>query len=120
MRAQLFAVIVSFLILGFVVDSIRRQKMTFKYSAFWLASSVGVILVALNQGFLEKVSKMAGFQLPSNFIFFLLLSFFVFLSLLLTIYVNEQNSRTETLSQAVGALEYKLKKLEKKLPDEKK
>ncbi len=118
MRAQTFAIIISFLILLFVIDSIRRQKMTFKYSALWLGACIAVAFLALNEKLIEKISKIAGFELPSNFIFFLLLSFFVFLSLLLTIYINEQNSRTETLSQAVGALEYKIKKIEKKLPDE--
>ncbi len=118
MRAQTFAIIISFLILLFVIDSIRRQKMTFKYSALWLGTCTAVAFLALNENLIAKISKLAGFALPSNFIFFLLLSFFVFLSLLLTIYINEQNSRTETLSQAVGALEYKIKKIEKKLPDE--
>lgn len=115
MQAQTFAIFVSFLIFAFVIDCIRRQKMTFKYSTFWLGASAVVFFLALNKNFLEKISKLAGFTLPSNFIFFLLLSFFVFLSLLLTIYINEQNSRTENLAQAMGALEYKFKKLEKKV-----
>ena len=115
MKAQTLAIILSFSILFFVIDCIRRQKMTFKYSIFWLGACSAVSFFSLNEAFLGKISRIAGFKIPSNFIFFLLLSFFVFLSLLLTIYINEQNNRTETLSQAVGALEYKLKKLEKKI-----
>ncbi|OGW69411.1 MAG: hypothetical protein A2036_00080 [Omnitrophica bacterium GWA2_50_21] len=115
MQAQTFAVFISFLVFIFVIDCIRRQKMTFKYSTFWLGTCAAVIFLAFNEKLLEKISKLAGFALPSNFIFFLLFSFFVFLSLLLTIYINEQNNRTENLAQAFGALEYKFKKLEKKI-----
>jgi len=45
------------------------------------------------------------------FVFFLLLMFFICLSLLLTLYVNEQNSRTETLAQQVAILDHHVRKL---------
>jgi hypothetical protein len=114
MQAKTFALLMSLLIFAGVLDLIRRQKMTFKYSLTWLAASLGVLFFAANEGLLQRLSRLAGFALPSNFVFFMLLVFFVLVCLLLTLYINEQNSRGESLGQAVALLEYKLKKLEEK------
>lgn len=116
MQAKTFAMITALVILMIVIEAIRRQKMTFKYSIFWLSSCLLVAVFAVDDRLLGRLSTFAGFSLPSNFVFFLVMSFFMVLSLLLTVYVNEQNSRTETLSQTIAILDYKIQTLEKKFP----
>jgi hypothetical protein len=113
MQARYFALIVAVVIFLFVVDLIRREKMTFRYALFWLSSCALVIILSLWEKLLWKVSALAGFELPSNFVFFLLLAFFTTVTLLLTLYINEQNSRTQSLAQSITRLEYHIKKLEK-------
>ncbi len=113
MQAKTFALIMTALILFFVLNLIRRQKMSFKYAVVWLLSSSLTILFSIQDTWLQTISKWAGFVLPSNFVFFLLLIFVILFSLLLTLYINEQNSRTEALAQAIAKLDYRLKKLEK-------
>ena len=113
MQAKTFTILTSTLILLFVIELIRRQKMTFKYSTLWLGICGSVVFFSVNDRLLKKISQFAGFELLSNFVFFLLLVFFIFVCLLLTIYANEQNNRSETLTQSVGILEYKIKELEK-------
>jgi len=111
MQAKFFAIFLSILIVLFVVDLIRRRKMTFKYSLGWFFSSLTVLLLAVNDHLLLNFSKWVGFTLLSNFIFFLAMVFFIFLSLMLTIYVNEENNRSETLAQSLGILELEIKRL---------
>lgn len=115
MLAKLFAIASSIAILLFVLELIRRQKMTFKYSVAWLGISTVVLILALNPRPLNWVSKWVGFALPSNFIFFLLTVFVILLSLLLTIYANEQNNRSETLAQSIALMEYRMKQLKAKI-----
>jgi len=115
MNAKTFAIIVAFLIVGFIVDLIRRQKMTFKYSLFWLSASALTLLFAFCDRMLSRLASLAGFELTSNFIFFLYLAFVSLLCLFLTVYINEQNSRTESLAQNLGILQFKIKELEKEL-----
>lgn len=90
--------------------------MTFKYALAWLVSSALVLFFTIQDGWLRELAQWAGFTLPSNFIFFLLLIFVIFFSLLLTIHINEQNSRTESLAQAIAKLDYRLRKIEKEKP----
>ena len=109
MQARTFAILIAVAIMISVIELIR-QKMTFKYSCLWLVASAVVLFFAFSPHVLRQVSEVAVFVLPSNFVFFLLLTFFVFLSLFLTIYINEQNNRTDSLAQSIAMLEYKIHK----------
>lgn len=111
MESKTFAIIASAAILLFVLDLIRRQKLTFKYSLAWLGASAVGLLFSINDGLIHKISHFAGFQLTSNFIYFLMLIFCVLLALLLTLYIDQQNTRSEYLAQKVGILESKIKEL---------
>lgn len=115
MNAKSFAIIVSCLIVLFIIELIRRQKMTFKYSLFWLSASLLTLFFASYDRLLGKLASMAGFQLVSNFVFFLFLAFVCVLCLFLTVYINEENSRTESLAQSLGILDMKVKKLQQEL-----
>ena len=115
MAVKTFAILTSLLIFFFVIELIRRQKTTFKYSLFWIITCTIVLFFTYHDGLLRKISQLAGFELLSNFIFFLLLVFFIVLSLILTIYVNEQNNRSDLLAQSVGMLEYELKRANQKI-----
>jgi len=112
MHPKIFALIMASLILVSVLNQIRRQKMTFKYALAWLVSSSLVLIFTVQDSWLKGLAQWAGFTLPSNFIFFLLLIFVIFFSLLLTIHINEQNSRSESLAQTIAKLDYRLKKIE--------
>lgn len=113
MHPRTFAVVITSAILIFVLNLIRREKMSFKYALTWLLASSLALLFSIKEKWLQTISEWAGFTLPSNFIFFLLLLFVLLFSLLLTLYINEQNSRTEALAQAIAKLDLQLKKLEK-------
>ncbi|HRK61586.1 MAG TPA: DUF2304 domain-containing protein [Candidatus Omnitrophota bacterium] len=118
MQLKVFVILITLVILGWVIDLIRREKMTFKYSVVWFGGCLLALIFVINQNLLVSVSRFAGFALPSNFIFFLLLVFVMFLSLMLTLYINEQNSRAESLAQAIASLQQQIKvlKQEKKEP----
>jgi hypothetical protein len=113
MNVKAFALITALAVLWAVIDLIRREKMTFKFSMAWFLIAVIVAFFAFYDKVLYHLAALAGFSLPSNFIFFILLVFFIFLSLFLTIYINEQNNRSETLAQSLAILEFKLKELQK-------
>jgi hypothetical protein len=119
MQAKTFAILIAVIILCFIIDLIRRQKMTFKYSLFWLSAALFTVIAAIFDQVLWSVASFAGFKLVSNFIFFLFLAFISAVCLFLTVYINEQNTRTENLAQTVGILDHQLKDLQKKVEEKK-
>ena len=114
MTIKFIAVSLSFTIFLFVVELVRRQKLTFKYALGWLFASLVAVFFSFFEKFLFKISVWLGFELPSNFIFFILLSIFVFLSLLLTVFLCQQNSRNDRMAQKIALLEFEIQQLQKK------
>jgi len=119
MQAKTFALVLAVSVVGIIIELIRRQKLTFKYSIFWLSVSGLTVLLAFTDSLLWKLAELAGFELLSNFIFFLALASLSTLCLFLTVYINEQNSRTERLAQTIGIMGCKIKELEKSSAQEK-
>jgi hypothetical protein len=97
-----------------VIDLVRRKRLTFKYAVAWLLVSGGAIFFAVFYRLLFAFAAWLGFELPSNFIFFTLCCVFVFLSLLLTVFLCQQNNRNDVMAQKIALLEFELKELKKK------
>ncbi len=115
MNIHIVAMVVSVAIFLFVVELVRRRRLTFKYAIGWLLVSAGAIFFAVFYKLLFACAAFLGFELPSNFIFFALFCVFVTLSLLLTVFLCQQNSRNDIMAQKIALLELELEKLKKKL-----
>ena len=113
MNIQVLAVILSLAMFVFVVELVRQHKLTFKYAFGWLLVSAAAVFFAVFHQLLFRCAAFLGFELPSNFIFFSLLCLFVFLSLLLTVFLCQQNERNDTMAQKIAILEFELKELKK-------
>lgn len=111
MGAKLVAIVFSILVFMGVIDLVRREKLTFKYAAGWLLGSLIALGLAVFDGFVAALSSALGFELPSNFIFFSALCGFVFLSLLLTVFLCQQNKRNDRMAQKLGSLETEIREL---------
>ena len=115
MEIKGLAIIISAGIFWMVIELVRRERLTFKYALSWLVISVLALFFAVFDRLLFRIAYACGFELPSNFIFFSLLAFFVFLSLFLTIFLCEQNNRNDTIAQKIGILEFEIERLNKLL-----
>ncbi len=118
MNVRLLSVILAVLFFFFVVDLIRREKLTFKYAAGWLCVTAGGILLAIFDKFLAGFAVKMGFALTSNFIFFTVSCGLIFLSLVLTIFLCQQNSRNDCMAQKIGLLENEIREMRKNLKKE--
>ena len=118
MDAKWLAGTLSFLLLVGIIELVRRGKLTFKYAIGWIAITVVAIISAVFNQCVFKISQFLGFELPSNFIFFTLLCFFVFLSIMLTVFLCQQNIRNDTMAQKIGILEMELSELKENLSKE--
>lgn len=113
MNARLLSIILASVFLVLVIDLVRREKLTFKYASGWILVTVGGILAAIFDRIVYQIAAWLGFQLTSNFIFFIVLCGLVFLSLVLTIFLCQQNLRNDRLAQKIGILEEEIKRLKK-------
>ena len=114
MENKTLALVLSLAILLTVIELVRREKLTFKYALGWMFLAFLAIFFAIFDVLLFGLARWFGFTLTSNFIFFTLLCFFVFLSLMLTTFLCQQNTRNDIIAQKLGILEMELMQLKEK------
>ena len=119
MTTKTLAGILSVVVLLLIVELIRREKLTFKYAFGWLVIAGAGIFFSFSQTLIYQMAAWFGFELPSNFIFFVLICFFVFLSILLTTFLCQQDMRNDTMAQKIGILEVELFEFKEKWSREK-
>jgi hypothetical protein len=110
-------IVLSVFVFFLVIELIRREKLTFKYAAGWLGIACLGIFLAIFDNIVLGVAQLFGFELASNFIFFALLSIFVFLSLLMTVFLCQQNNRNDVMAQKIGILEEEVNNLKKEMKE---
>ncbi|MEI6438244.1 MAG: DUF2304 domain-containing protein [Candidatus Omnitrophota bacterium] len=104
MGIRTIALLLSSCLFLLVVELVRREKLTFKYAFAWLFFTAVGVLAAAEPRWVFRLAAWLGFELPSNFIFFGLMGIFIFLSLLLTVFLCQQNRRNDRMAQKIGLL----------------
>ena len=105
MGIRAIALLLSSLLFFVVMELVRREKLTFKYAFAWIFFSGLGMLAAFEPRWIFALARGLGFEVPSNFIFFCLMGVFVFLSLLLTVFLCQQNRRNDRMAQKIALLE---------------
>lgn len=98
-------------LLVFVLELVRREKLTFKYAFGWILLSLAGMILTIFHSLLYSFSYLLGFELPSNFIFFSGVVAGIFVTLFLTIFLCQQNSRNDRIAQKLGLLEQAIERL---------
>ncbi len=111
MGIRTVALILSSCLFLFVVELVRREKLTFKYAFAWLFFTALGVLAAAEPRWVFRLAVLFGFELPSNFIFFGLMGVFIVLSLLLTVFLCQQNRRNDRMAQRIGILGRELEEI---------
>jgi hypothetical protein len=113
MNAKFLAFIFLTILLAFVFELVRRERLTFKYAAGWIMLTLaGIILVLMDQ-WVSAISAFLGFRVASNFVFFFCVVAGIFVSLFLTIFFCQQNNRNDRIVQKIGLLENEIQELKK-------
>ena len=113
MRLRLILAFVIFLFILVVINFIKKDNISLKYSLIWLISGVLVIIATMIPNFLEKMSKILGFELVSNMIFMIAIIILLLISFSFTIIVSRQTQKIRLLIQEVSMLKNRVEKLEK-------
>ena len=80
-RSQGWAAITALLLALYVLNLVRRRRLSEEYSVLWMVATAGITLIALWSGLLHAVTRMFGAVYDTSTIFFFGFVF-VFVSLL--------------------------------------
>lgn len=104
-KVQIVAVIVTVLLLGFVLELVRRRRLIERYALLWIGAALAMVVLAVWRGGLNFFGDLIGVADPVNGIF--LIAFAVVFALLLhfSVAISRLSEETKILAQTVSRLD---------------
>ncbi len=99
----------SLIMIAVIVNLVRNNRITIKYSLIWMFAILGILASALIPGVLPWIATLLGFETLPNFIFTLMIGILIVVSMMLTIIVSGQKDKIRTLTQELSLMKEKIK-----------
>ncbi|MDO8736010.1 MAG: DUF2304 domain-containing protein [Thermoleophilia bacterium] len=107
---QIFSLIVSILLALVIFQLIRKKKLKEQYSLLWFLTVIVMLVLALWEGLLYRISSLLGIAVPSNALFMLAILFMFVMSLHYSILVSRLTDQTKMLAQQLALLDRDIRK----------
>ena len=113
---QITALVISVALLGFVLDLVRRKKLTEEYSFVWIVCALTLIVITLARHPLDRIAVWFGIYYPPAALL-LVLGLFVFVAALsFSVVVSRQRQQIEKLLEDTALLDAALRELREGRP----
>ena len=101
--------IFSIFIIIFIIYLVHREKVNIKYSLVWLILFLALLICLIVPGLLNSITKLLGFQTPSNMVLSLLIAVLVVINISNTVINSNQDKKIRLLIQEISLLKKKNK-----------
>jgi hypothetical protein len=98
-------------VLGLVIELLRRRHLRGKYALLYLVLAAAVSLVALVPSLLGRVAHLLGVMVPANLLFFAAIIVLLMVSMQLAYESGRLEEETRTLAEEVGLVRLELEQL---------
>ena len=105
------AFLLALVIVGLVVEMLRRKKLREKYAVLWLIVGVLTLVLAAFPRMLNVVAEFVGVQLPSNLLFAMSILMLLGVCLHLSWEISVVEDETRTLAEEVAILRVQVEDL---------
>lgn len=99
--------VVVVLLLGSIIELLRRKFLREKYAIVWLAMAVALLAAAIFPENVNKLSSLLGFQYLSNFVLFFLSIINLFIAMQLSLSIGKSENQIQTLAEELALLKSK-------------
>ncbi|MGI8726487.1 MAG: DUF2304 domain-containing protein [Solirubrobacterales bacterium] len=112
-NVQVIAVVVTVLLLGLVLELVRRRRLVERYALIWIIASIALVALAVWRQGLAVIGDLVGVASPVNAIF--LVAFGVVYGLLLnfSVAISRLSEETKILAQLIPRLDAELLPLQR-------
>lgn len=111
--ANLSAVIGSVILLLIILELTRRKYLRERYALIWILSGILFLLLSVRAGLLNRISKLLGFIVPANALFFFGILFLLLIVLGLSVITSSLSEKNKVLTQEIVLLKKRVADLEK-------
>ncbi|MGI8855227.1 MAG: DUF2304 domain-containing protein [Thermomicrobiales bacterium] len=109
-RVDLVAIVASALLLGYIVESVRRRRLREEYSILWLATATIILLLALIRPALDILARALGIYSPVNALFVVGFAFTTIILLHFSAIISRLSRENRELAQRYALLVHRLEK----------
>jgi hypothetical protein len=108
-KAQIIALVVTFAIFLFVLDLVRRRRLSERYALIWMSAAFALLVLSIWTGGLDVIKDLMGIQEPANAIFILAFAVGFLLLLNFSVVSSRLGDETKVLAQEIARLEQELR-----------
>jgi hypothetical protein len=107
-RAYVIVVVGALIAISLILRQVRRRRLRGKYALMWMLVGVGLVLLAVIPGALDRLGSVAGVAYPPALLLVMGLGFFAFLSLHFSVELTRLEERTRVLAEETALLNERL------------
>ena len=108
---QLAALAFSGLLLGLVLELVRRRKLTEEHSLIWIAGAVAILGLALSRNVLHVAARAVGIHYPPALLLLALTAFVFLVSLYFSVVISRQRQEIERMLEELALLDAEVRAL---------
>lgn len=112
-RLNFMAVIGSIILLLVIIEFVRRKYLRERYALIWILTGSLFLLLSLQPDLLQGLTKLMGFAVPANALFFFGLLFLILIVLGLSVITSRLAEKNKILTQDVVLLKKRVEEIEK-------
>jgi hypothetical protein len=104
-RVRIAAVIVTAIMLGVVLELVRRRRLVERYALVWMLVTVALLVLAIWNQLLSRAADLLGIAVPSNALFLAAFAVAFLLLLHFSVITTRLSEETKILAQEVARLD---------------
>jgi hypothetical protein len=104
-KVRIVAVILTAVMLGVVLELVRRRRLVERYALLWMSVSLILLVLAIWNQLLNLASNAIGIDVPANFLFLAAFAVAFLLLLHFSVVTSRLSEETKILAQEVARLD---------------
>ncbi len=114
-QVEIIAILGSIILLGLILEMVRRRQVAENYALLWLLTAVAFIILSLWRELLDVLASLMGIFYPPAALFVIGFGFFLLILLQFSVIITHLSRKNKELAQQVGILNWKLNEQDKKI-----
>ena len=111
-RVELIAILGTLILLGFIVELVRRRKLAEGYSLLWLLTGGVLLILAMWRELLHTFAEAVGVFYPPAALFLVGFIFFLLILLQFSVIISQLSQRNKRLAQQISLLQWQLDQIQ--------
>ena len=102
MRLNITLLVAALLLLAFIVEVVRRRRLSESYALLWISVAVVGVVLGLTRPLIDRVSTALGVSYGSNLVFAVACLFLLVVAVNLSVHVSRLEGTVERLAQELA------------------